>query len=433
MEEIIWGVLGPETLQSARRTRTLELGAAVRMFNEIAVPGLGGAWFGKQIFLAVLGVAVSERIRARGGRADNIQVANAIEALGCWLAYTHNGRQRDDRLRGIDKLAGVDRPLLFSAFSRRGFYVTQPMRMGTVQALRSLGLVHSAGERFNAYSCSEIGVDFIEACCEGLRPRRLHPLDALFSWASENLDPDTSTMRRVISPVEPLPVPAREQLEELLTRGVGNDAARRRAALKWMDALGTGQDSGEEQPPQLTEQHWHDLQAGSLFFALQAQAYEMLEEVEIELAAQEGTSVPLKDILTVSVRDSVRELRAKAEQYISHKFADLENTGANRFAQECADPSDRHVLERLLLRDERVLRLREGAVLPGQAFDPNAQKVPANNPDEEAGEGAGRDQNIALPPAISYRVRNLYLLNLDIHGELDEWLKNRVSAERDDE
>lgn len=433
MEEIIWGVLGPETLQSARRTRTLELGAAVRMFNEIAVPGLGGAWFGKQIFLAVLGVAVSGRIRAKGGRADNIQVANAIEALGCWLAYTHNGRQRDDRLRGIDKLAGVDRPLLFSTFSRRGFYVTQPMRMGTVQALRALGLVHSAAERFNAYACSEIGADFIEACCEGLRPRRLHPLDALFSWANENMDPVTPTMREVISPIEPLPAPAREQLEELLTRGVGKDAARRRAALKWVDALRSGQDMGEEQPPQLTEQHWHDLQAGSLFFALQAQAYEVLHEVEIELASQEGRSMPLNDAQTVAVRDSVRELRAKAEQYVSHKFADFENTGANRFAQECVDPSDSHVLERLLLRDERVLRLREGAVLPGQAFDPHAQKAIVDSPAEEAGGGVERAQEIALPPTISRRVRNLYLLNLDIHGELDEWLKNSVSAERDDE
>ena len=38
-----WGLLGPEMLQSERRTRTLGLRAAVRGFNDFAVPGLGGA------------------------------------------------------------------------------------------------------------------------------------------------------------------------------------------------------------------------------------------------------------------------------------------------------------------------------------------------------------------------------------------------------
>jgi hypothetical protein len=38
---IEWGLLGPEALASQRRTRTLGLGAAVRAFNDLAVPGLG--------------------------------------------------------------------------------------------------------------------------------------------------------------------------------------------------------------------------------------------------------------------------------------------------------------------------------------------------------------------------------------------------------
>ena len=65
MNELIWGVLGPENVRSERRTRTLGLGAAVRNFNELAVPGLGGVWFAKQIFLALLGLAVAERVRQR--------------------------------------------------------------------------------------------------------------------------------------------------------------------------------------------------------------------------------------------------------------------------------------------------------------------------------------------------------------------------------
>lgn len=86
-----WGLLGPEQLASERRTRTLKLGAAVRTFNDLAFPGLGGVWFGKQIFLATLGIIVAEEVRSSGRQASNIEVANAIEALACWLALDENG------------------------------------------------------------------------------------------------------------------------------------------------------------------------------------------------------------------------------------------------------------------------------------------------------------------------------------------------------
>jgi hypothetical protein len=64
--ENFWGLLGPEFLQNTRRTRTLGLGASVRRFNDLAVPGLGGVWYGKQLLLATLGVAVAEAARSQG-------------------------------------------------------------------------------------------------------------------------------------------------------------------------------------------------------------------------------------------------------------------------------------------------------------------------------------------------------------------------------
>ncbi len=82
-----WGLLGPEFLPNARRTRTLGLGASVRSFNDLAVPGLGGVWYGKQLLLATLGVAVAEEARSLGAKVQNVEMANAIEALACWLAF----------------------------------------------------------------------------------------------------------------------------------------------------------------------------------------------------------------------------------------------------------------------------------------------------------------------------------------------------------
>ncbi|WP_304009000.1 hypothetical protein [Desulfovibrio piger] len=44
----------------------------MRRFNNLAVPGLGGVWFGKQIFLDLLGVAVAEYARTQGTSIQNI-------------------------------------------------------------------------------------------------------------------------------------------------------------------------------------------------------------------------------------------------------------------------------------------------------------------------------------------------------------------------
>jgi hypothetical protein len=77
-------------------------------------------------------------------------VANAIEALGCWLAIRGGLRAGEGRVRGTTLLAGKT-DLSFRSVSRPGFYVSQPMRMGTVNALPALGFADAAGSRFSAF------------------------------------------------------------------------------------------------------------------------------------------------------------------------------------------------------------------------------------------------------------------------------------------
>ncbi len=48
--------------------------------------------------------------------------------------------------------------LSFATVRKPGFYVTQPMRMATVQPLPALNLVESSGERFNGFRCSSTGL-----------------------------------------------------------------------------------------------------------------------------------------------------------------------------------------------------------------------------------------------------------------------------------
>ncbi|MDG4553371.1 MAG: hypothetical protein P9E24_03845 [Candidatus Competibacter sp.] len=182
----IWGLLGPATLFSERRTRTLGLGAAVRTFNDLAVPGLGGVWFGKQLFLATLGVVVAKQARNEGRRIQNIETANAIEALACWLALNSNGWKPDSRLRGATKMQGKT-DLSFATVRKSGFYVIQPMRMATVQPLLALGLVEAGSERFNAFRCATHGLRFVDAACSDFNPcyysKRI--LEHLTGWAKD--------------------------------------------------------------------------------------------------------------------------------------------------------------------------------------------------------------------------------------------------------
>ncbi|WP_130910762.1 hypothetical protein [Pseudomonas sp. Sample_9] len=64
----------------------LDIGAAVREYNERAVPGMGGVWYAKQLFLAMLGIALAQKLRVRKSNVSKINAANAIEALGCYYA-----------------------------------------------------------------------------------------------------------------------------------------------------------------------------------------------------------------------------------------------------------------------------------------------------------------------------------------------------------
>ena len=44
-----WGILGPGSIESDRRVRTLHLAATTRHFTERAVPGRGNVGFGRQL------------------------------------------------------------------------------------------------------------------------------------------------------------------------------------------------------------------------------------------------------------------------------------------------------------------------------------------------------------------------------------------------
>ena len=429
----IWGLLGPATLSSERRTRTLGLGAAVRTFNDLAVPGLGGVWFGKQLFLAILGVAVAEQARNEGRRIQNIETANAIEALACWLALNSNGWKPDPRLRGATKLRGKT-DLSFAAVRKSGFYVTQPMRMATVQPLLALGLVEASSERFNAFRCASHGLEFFDTACSNYPCYYSKSiLEHLAGWAKgeHNNIKSSNNLQKALSPLVPLSQSAGEFLRERLVQGVGDDGQRRRAALAWVDDLRrTSQPTltWEDKPANLEDAHWCDLHAGALFFTARDAVIGVLDRLEAHIANQSEQRFSLDDPVPRPIADEMESLRRQAQAFLDKRHDPSPGELARTFCRECIDSSDANLIANLVRRDDRVLRLRGRAILPGAAFRGDQTQHPnaARAPDEEGAE-ADDPHTIAWPAGISYRLRNLFLLNLDLHGKLDEWLRRSTA------
>lgn len=424
MPENTWGLLGPEFLPNSRRTRTLGLGATVRLFNDLAVPGLGGVWYGKQLLLASLGVAVAEHARGNGAKVQNIEVANAIEALACWLAFRQNNWKSDSRLRGNTKLKVKGDDFSFKRVRQRNFYVTQPMRMATVQALPALGLAKADGTRFNAFECTDAGTAFVEQACEGYRPYNRSIIDHLVQWVlGRDNRTDTDALRNALSPLTSLSDDTLPLLSERLIQGGNEDSEdkrRRSNALAWVEEIRKNPEkNGWDAKPQiLDDEHWHDLVAGAKLFNARDAAIAVLDAMEAHIGNKtQGQSHALQTEVPEALSHLLAALKSAAQAFLDTKHADKE---ANTFCSECAQNSASAVLRSLVVRDQHVLRLVGEVIKPGSAFRGSA--LPTRDDEMDVEDTPNSKKIIPLPEGISYRMRNLYLLNLDLHGELDQWL-----------
>jgi hypothetical protein len=438
MTELCWGLLGPEKLESKRRTRTLGLAPTVRKFNDLAVPGMGGVWYGKQLFLATLGVAVADHLSDCGKGISKIPTTNAIEALACWIGLKENGWKSDPRLRGALKMQTKREPdLLFSKMRRPNFYVTQPMRMATVQALPALELVESKGERFNSFACNTNGLTFIEYACSSSRPYNTTVLAYLTAWAKgEKSGVTTHALSKVLNPMEALAQSACEFLRERIVQKDGEQGARRRAALAWVERLRTAPQNDFDwnaRPAELEGPHWDDLHAGTLFFEVRDAAIDLLNHVETMIATRGEGRMSLSEPLDGSIREHIAAVRDLANQFLAKNCDHSPDRQASAFCNECLLQEDKKVLENIVKRDGRVLRLRDNLIVPGDA----SQRLEEGSADPELEKNEDNSEEpkkvIPLPEGISGRLRNLFLLNADLHGEMMKWIDAAQSSGGDDE
>lgn len=440
MSEFIWGLLGSGVIASSRRTRTLGLGDVVREFNELAAPGMGGVWFAKQVVLALLGIEVASRFRDSGKSLDNIRAANAVEALACVIGLKENDWIGDARLRGKNKMYGQD-DLSFSKVSASSFYVTQPMRMATVQTLPALGLVTASSSRFNSYRLSERGQALINACAGKPCYYKNTAIDLIIKWAeggSYALE-NNEGVRSALSPLNTLDSKARVILHDAVLRGQDCETQekrqRRQNALKWVERLRTGPSAnlGWEVPPnEISQTHWHDLQCGAVFFALRDAALRTLEQVEHTLGISGQHSLTLSCVNNDQVRAALEDLHQRAAAFFN---LNSNVKAANSFAKNCVQENAKSVLTELLNRDGRVLRLvGNNEIRPGSAYLGRLSWLDASE-DSKKGDieidQASENLPLNWPEGISDRIRNLFLFNADLKGDLDRWIINAPVMEEE--
>lgn len=425
MSDMMWGLLGPEKMARTRRIRSLGLAGSVRAFNDLAVPGMGGVWFGKQFMLATLGVALAQKARLAGRRVQNIEIANAVEALGCCFALDASSEAVDARVRGSTKLRGkTDRS--FAVVRKPGFYVSQPMRMATVQGLPSLGLVEAGGNRFNAFECTSTAHNLLDASLTGRSV-----FNDMMKWIEGDVEVTAGALRKALSPVAPLPLSARQILSDRLVQGHETEStvnrSRRTAALSWVEEVrqsGKGLKDWNQCPIQISDDHWRDLRAGSLLFAMRDAALQALDMVEGHINTLHAPRLSLKDHLPDPIQAQLAVLRVRAREFQDHGHDDLE---AQKFTAECQQ-SDAALLVSMVTRDGRVLRLVAGHVVPGAAFQKSAMMDPVQEQTTNLEPAAEIEEpgSIAWPSQISGRIHNLFLFNADMKGELDHWVGSKA-------
>ncbi|WP_426289676.1 hypothetical protein ACN9MC_30905 [Ensifer adhaerens] len=415
-----WGFLGPEVLPHERRVRTLGLGAVVRNFNEIAVPGMGGVWFGKQLLLPLLGISVAQAVRAEGKHVSNIEVANAIEAVACLSAYKMANWRSDPRLRGGQKLRNVSEPV-FAQARKRSFYVSQPMRMSAVEPLLALGFVDGDTERFNAMRLSRTGSDFLECALSHCRPNGRSVATHLLRWVrGDESKVVTGALTEAISPLTPMPAMATSILrEQIEVHGPGS--GRRKAALRWV-----GNDKAKTdwspRPTEISEDHWRDLRIGAKFFLTRDASLDLLDAVEHEIALAGGRGLkPIEASLTPRVTELRDRLRDRANAFLEEGLEAAFVQDAKNFCLECMDVDN--AVTTLTKRDGRVLRYRDDMVVPGAAFDYSARVPEPTDGSEPA------PPEPQWPPGISRRVDNLFWMSLDLRSELDKRIGGKSNEE----
>ncbi|WP_143100299.1 hypothetical protein [Variovorax sp. 770b2] len=188
-----------------------------------------------------------------------------------------------------------------------------------------------------------------------------------------------------------------------------------------------------DRPPEVQDDaHWQDLEAGARLWQARDSALQLLDALEARIAHASSERMTLADAVP-AVREELEALHIAADAFLRMQHKDAE---ANEFCRACATADPAAVLRSLAERDGRVVALVGNVLRPGAAFrrgpaPPTLHDLDAEDAVGEVGEEAGVHLagEIDWPEGLSFRMRNLYLLKLELQGELHERFAAQDGAE----
>jgi hypothetical protein len=204
--------------------------------------------------------------------------------------------------------------------------------------------------------------------------------------------------------------------------------SRRRAALAWVERLRRAPPAGPltwlDRPPEIQDdRHWVDLEAGARLWLARDAALQLLDAIEGRIAHASAERLTIADAVPAT-REQIEALRIAADAFLLMKHEDAE---ANDFCRACGATDPTAVLRSLVQRDGRVVTLVGHSLRPGAAFRRSTAPTAAGalDSEDEANEAAEEPavhvaSEIGWPEGISFRMQNLYLLKLELLGELHD-------------
>ena len=155
----MWGATEPKDVIQMRLRLDFGLRRAIMGFNEWAVPGLGGAFFVRQLSWACMGLRLAQDVDTP---ATPARIAEALEAFASWIVVRRDPQAKlEHRIQGKRKLAGRT-SLSFNDVTKRGAYVTVPFRRSATRALPGLNLCVREEARFSALELTSAGIELAE-------------------------------------------------------------------------------------------------------------------------------------------------------------------------------------------------------------------------------------------------------------------------------
>jgi hypothetical protein len=272
----------------------------------------------------------------------------------------------------------------------------------------------------------------VDAATAGYRPYNSTVEDYLARLAADGSTiAVTPPLRSALSPLEPLAGIACNLVRSRLCEGTGlsKDAARRKNGLTWVSSIHHGAPADwKNRPPSIEADHWNDLRLGASFFETRDAGINVLDAIETAMAPLgAGRIAAVAASKTPAVEKKLTALRSAARGYLEKKADPTEGRIATSFCQSCVEPDPAQIIRNLVTRDNRVLLLRGNDILAGPAFVGRPQTADADEDTE--GPGAENADRVPLPQGISPRIQNLYLLELDLRGQLETFLNPPPGAE----